>query len=155
MNATAPGFEGDVVLWSELKAIQHALDRTLSLPASEIRELDCDRLHDLEALLWREIARAAGDQPNQKKFRAAGFATATLVPEISIRDAFQRTPIFDSWQPEYDFESKIIMLLQSLEEYLEQLNHSHEGLTIPKREFTVLRSALSPLLQVARAPVHF
>jgi hypothetical protein len=153
--SVAPDLEIDSNLWSELKAIHHALSRALSLPPTKLRELDRDRLRDLHAILLRSLSQELGT-PSERKaaFRSGAISEPSFVPEISIKSALMQNETFAEWQATEDFEFKVTILVEALAEFSESSRAADPSLEVPRDELALLRSTLSPLLQMTRTPVH-
>ena len=139
-------------LWSHLKSIDHALERTLAIAdPRKLTELDRDRLQTLVEFLQGSLL------PNPISPSDTGdllLHCQTTGPDysgaIDLRQEIYDVPAFDEWSKssKKSFEINVQRLIKAVEDVLnegtpDQLFQQKE---IPKKELGVLRAVLQSLL---------
>jgi hypothetical protein len=138
-----------VDLWSQLKAIQHALHRASNNRAQQLTELDREllgRLAEIVRNVMPEEEKPTAAFTNHFDSLATYEAKGSL--DFDLRYQLKNTPEFETWlsTQKQGFEKKIQRLIVALENYVRE---SRQGLLadrFPDEEFKVLNAIISRLL---------
>ncbi len=142
-------------LWSHLKSIDHALERSLdSKNAESLTELDKERLHALVELLQMGVAPASPEPVNL--LTCATPLDPDYGSSINLRERISTLPAFESWKKSsrLGFEPKVQKLIDAIQGFVVKPPGSLFPKDAPRQELEVLRAIVQDLLFDAEAALQ-
>lgn len=139
-----------VDLWSQLKAIQHALKRTLTAEDRiHLTALDREMLARLADLLRNALPSPDDSKPSlESYFESLSSYEAESSLDFDLGHALRGISEFEQWLPAHKlgFEKKVQRLLSTIDRIVQE---SDQGLLVdrpPEDEFRVLQAIVAGLL---------
>jgi hypothetical protein len=144
-----------VELWSQLKAIQHALQRA-GHGANKPTELDRELLERLADMLRGALHEEKPTGELNRYFESLTSQETEGALNLDLRQNLKDTPEFDAWLStlKLGIDKKIQRLIAALENYIQESKNGLIAVRLPDDEFKILGTVVARLLVQVESCMH-
>lgn len=142
-------------LWSHLKAVDYALQRSLDSNSKEpLHDLDRERLLDLASFLHENLDVSGEDLASFDSLLASADTPVHFTTDIDVKKCLKDTKEFSEWLSKTRFDEKVSRLITSIEEYVKSSKQALFPKNSPRPEFIILSAFLMRLLSYSQPDAY-